>query len=555
MRRPRLRSWRHWTVRSRMVVVVVALAAIALVLTNIAAVTALRPVFYERVDDHAQQISTMAGRMDRLQANGQGGLLNRASASPAPSGSADPTPSPRPSTGGRNGERPGPDGRGVPLPGSPAFAAGAPYTVFMSYDAAGNVTTPLSTPDGFFSAGELTTAAELAAAPELGSYEELKAHDSKPFTVDSNDGAEQYRVVVTPRPGGGIAVGASRLDQADDALNVIFLMGLGFSALMVLVLGFAAHTVVRIGLKPLTNMEHAAAEIASGDLTVRVPDTDPHTEPGRLGLALNAMLARVESAVSARTASEQRLRQFLADASHELRTPLTSIRGFAELYRRGGGRSGPELDETMSRIEQEAARMGLLVEDLLLLAALDEERPMQVKPVDLLVVAADIVRDAHVRSPLRTVELAGYEPVTVLGDEHRLRQVLTNLLANAIQHTPASAKVTVRLSRRGGPDGFELPVARDPAPMVAAIGADLPVPTEAAVLEVSDTGPGVPPEHSEWIFERLYRADPHRARTHGGAGLGLSIAAAIVKAHGGRIELLTAPGAGATFRVLLPLAP
>jgi two-component system OmpR family sensor kinase len=528
-----------------MVVVVVVLAAIALLLTNIAAVAALRPILYQRVDDHVQTMSRVASSLERRPSN-----TDQPDATSTPSPDVDPSAKPDPFLrGDRDRQRPG----GRP-PGSPAFGAGAPYTVFTTYNSSGEVQLPPSTTRDL-SLVQLTDPAELAKAPKFGSYQELKAHeDTRPFTVSSNDGTESYRMVVTPRFDGGIAVAASRLDQVDDALNVIFLLGLGFSALVLLGLGFAAHTVVRIGLKPLTNMEGAAAEIAGGDLTVRVPDTDPHTEPGRLGLALNAMLARVESAVSARTASEQRLRQFLADASHELRTPLTSIRGFAELYRRGGARSGPELDETMSRIEQEAARMGLLVEDLLLLAALDEERPMQVKPVDLLVVAADTVRDAHVRSPLRTVELAGFEPVTVLGDEHRLRQVATNLLANAIQHTPATAKVTVRLFRRGT-EGFELPTRRDTAPLVAAVGAELSDDAEVAVLEVSDNGPGVPAEHSARIFERLYRVDPHRARSHGGAGLGLSIAAAIVKSHGGRIELLTAPDAGATFRVLLPLSP
>lgn len=199
--------------------------------------------------------------------------------------------------------------------------------------------------------------------------------------------------------------------------------------------------------------------------------------------------------------------------------------------------------------------MGLLVEDLLLLAALDEERPLQRGRADLLSVAADTVRDAHVRSPQRTVELAGFEPVTVPGDEHRLRQVVTNLVGNALQHTPAGTQITLRVTQRGGEpvERFELPAHGQEAPVVAAVGAQLPAELALAVIEVIDTGPGVPAEHAEHTFERLYRADPHRARSHGGAGLGLAIAAAIVKAHGGRIELATAPGAGATFRVLLPV--
>jgi two-component system OmpR family sensor kinase len=259
------------------------------------------------------------------------------------------------------------------------------------------------------------------------------------------------------------------------------------------------------------------------------------------------MLGRVEAAVAARTTSEHKLRQFLADVSHELRTPLTSIRGFAELYRRGGAPSGPQLDETMSRIEAEAARMGLLVEDLLQLAALDEGPPLRRAPVDLLEIAADTIRDAHVRNPSRKVELATFEPVTVNGDEHQLRQLAANLIGNALQHTPATARVTVRVTVSSTPHPG---TPRDAAN--AAVGT-LPTTATIAVVEVADTGPGIAPEHAEHIFERLYRAEPSRSRVHGGAGLGLAIAASIVKAHHGRIELCTRPGSGATFRILLPM--
>jgi two-component system OmpR family sensor kinase len=257
------------------------------------------------------------------------------------------------------------------------------------------------------------------------------------------------------------------------------------------------------------------------------------------------MLERIQGALSARAASEQRLRQFLADASHELRTPLTSIRGFAELYRRSGSQGGEEMTEMMSRIEQEAARMGLLVEDLLLLAALDEERPLRAQPVDLLAVAADTIRDAHVRNPTRFVALTSFEPVTVIGDDHRLRQVATNLVSNAVRHTSEYTKVEVRVAA----ETMGAPSPR----LVAAVGASLPMGTPIAVLEVADTGPGVPAEHAERIFERLYRVDSGRSRSQGGSGLGLSIVAAIVAAHGGRVELVGAPGEGARFRVLLPL--
>jgi len=256
--------------------------------------------------------------------------------------------------------------------------------------------------------------------------------------------------------------------------------------------------------------------------------------------------------VAARTASEQRLRQFVADASHELRTPLTSIRGFAELYRRGGAPAGPVLDETMTRIEAEAARMGVLVEDLLMLARLDRQRPPALRPVDLLEIAADTIRDAHARVPDRPVRLAGleddtdtFEPATVLGDEHGLRQVATNLVSNALQHTPDRARVTVRVGR--------LP-SRPPRPTTvlsgpATVRPGLPL----AVFEVTDDGPGVPAMHAARVFERLYRADSSRTRGRGGgSGLGLSIVAAIVHGHGGWVELDEPRGGGSTFRVLLP---
>jgi two-component system OmpR family sensor kinase len=280
-----------------------------------------------------------------------------------------------------------------------------------------------------------------------------------------------------------------------------------------------------------------------------------------LVLALIALAAAsvvcVEAALADRTASERRLRQFLADASHELRTPLTSIQGFAELYRRGGAPPGPALDEAMGRIEAEVSRMRLLVNDLLLLARLDEERPLDRHPVDLLAVAADAVRDAHVRVPSRFVQLAAlddnhetFEPVTVSGDEPRIRQVVNNLVANALQHTPDDCAVVVRVGSATGP-ACDPDVSTVPLP-AAAVGTRPPAGRPGAIVEVADAGPGMSTGQARHVFERLYRADPGHSRRQGGAGLGLAIVAAIVRAHGGRVELYTAVGAGARFRVLLP---
>ncbi|TMR26349.1 HAMP domain-containing histidine kinase [Nonomuraea zeae] len=343
------------------------------------------------------------------------------------------------------------------------------------------------------------------------------------YTVPGTSGAS-WRIRAAALPSGATWVFAQSLAELEQTQNSVIAIALAVSAFVLLLLGLAADSVVRLGLRPLTRMEATAGRITRGDFARRVTGPDPHTEAGRLAKAMNVMLDRLQSEIAARTDSEARMRRFLADASHELRTPLTSVRGFAELHRRGGGDTG----EMMRRIEEEAARMGVLVNDLLTLAQLDEERPLDRAPVDLLEVAADTIRDARARVPDRQVKLAGLDgrlaPVSLVADEARLRQVAANLVGNALSHTPPDAAVTVKVGEAGG----------------------------LAVLEVSDTGPGVPAEHVPRLFDRLYRVGEGRSRTGGGAGLGLAIVSAIVRAHEGRVELDTAPGRGATFRVLLP---
>jgi two-component system OmpR family sensor kinase len=390
--------------------------------------------------------------------------------------------------------------------------------------------------------------------PPFVSYAEVapRAADRQLYSVSAADGTSWRLIAVQDSGTGGVAVAGVSLSDVDETTDRLLLIDAAVSGLVLALLGAGAWYVVRFGLRPLTDMERVATDISAGSLSGRVADTDPHTEPGRLGLALNSMLTRIEAEVDARTASEQRLRQFVADASHELRTPLTSIRGFAELYRRGGARPGPALDETMSRIEAEAGRMGVLVEDLLMLARLDRQRPPALRPVDLLEIAADTVRDAYARVPSRPVRLAGleddtetFEPATVLGDEHGLRQVATNLVANALQHTPARSLVTVRVGRL--PSRPPRPASITSGPATVRPGAPL------AIFEVTDDGPGVPPLHAPRVFERLYRADTSRTRGNGGgSGLGLAIVAAIVHGHGGWVELDVPSGGGAVFRVLLP---
>ncbi|HEX2851363.1 MAG TPA: HAMP domain-containing sensor histidine kinase [Acidimicrobiales bacterium] len=337
-----------------------------------------------------------------------------------------------------------------------------------------------------------------------------------------------YRVLVAPLTlgagGSGFLVVAIPLHDVNQTLGRLLVVMLVATALVVLGLAALSWWVVRRDLRPLERIEGTAGAIAAGDLSRRVETTDPRTEVGRLGVALNAMLTRIEQAFAERQASEDRLRRFLADASHELRTPLTSIRGYAELFRRGADRRPDDLAKAMRRIEEEAERMGVMVDDLLLLARLDQGRPLEQAPVDLATLAADAVADARVADPGRPITLDASAAVHVLGDVHRLRQVASNLVANALAHTPPATPVRVS-ARAEGADG---------------------------VLEVADSGPGLSADEAAHVFERFYRGDPSRVRHTGGTGLGLAIVAAIASAHGGRAEVASTPGGGATFRVRLP---
>jgi two-component system OmpR family sensor kinase len=290
--------------------------------------------------------------------------------------------------------------------------------------------------------------------------------------------------------------------------------------------------IVRIGLRPLDRMAATSQRIATGDLSLRVQPSDPATEIGRLGAALNSMLAKIEGAFRERQASEDRLRRFTADAAHELRTPLTSVRGYAELFRRGADRRPEDLAVVMRRIEDEASRMSRLVDELLLLARLDQRRALRRENVDLSAIAAEAVDACYAADPARRIDLDAPDSVIVTGDPERLRQVFDNLLSNVRMHTPPKTGATVRV-RMTDPPGNGGP---------------------AAVAEVIDRGRGINAQAGEHVFERFYRADPGRSRERGGYGLGLSIVDAIVDAHGGRCELESKPGKGATFRLILPLS-
>jgi two-component system OmpR family sensor kinase len=406
------------------------------------------------------------------------------------------------------------DHRGDGGPGrGPAFGL-PPGTYGQARDATGRV----------LGGAPLTFGATGTTAPAIPSRLPLDRFVT--VSARPGDGA-RYRVLETAAPGGGgFTVVAVPLREVDQTLSRLLLVESLVVAAVLLVLGAAAWAIVRIGLLPLDRMGATAGAIAAGDLSQRVEPATPRSEVGRLGMALNAMLDRLEEAFAARTASENRLRRFIADASHELRTPLASIRGYAELFRMGAASEPADVAKAMRRIEDEAARMGVLVEDLLTLARLDRLVDAPHAPVDLETLVRDTVDDARVTAPDRAIALDVQGPVTVSGDADQLRQVLANLVRNALVHTPAGTPVEVCAAA----DGDEVR------------------------LEVRDHGRGLPVTDPRELFERFWRAEAGRERGKGGAGLGLAIVAGIVDAHGGRVEASDAPGGGAAFVVHLPRA-
>ncbi len=558
--------------RVKMIAAVLALVAIALMVISVAGFGFLRNYLIGQADSQLTSMSQQSGRIEFTVAQ----YLAR---------------------GGHTEVSNGPYAIGwLPAGGKLQYVLREPvgYTSPSSSGSAARLKPgPAVTPGAAWLSGE--SLATVGATSGGGRYRMLALPGQA--MPDSNGGLVNGTIVI------GLDVSASyqtlaRLTAVDLVVSGILLIGLA-------ILGVA---VIRASLRPLTDIEKTAEAIAAGDLSRRVPDLDPRTEIGRLGRSLNTMLAQVEAAFHAQASSEtaarrseERMRQFVADASHELRTPLTAIRGFAEYYRqrggvalpgpagpgqagqgqagqgqagpggRGAGRPGGELapaarngngnghgqlapadlDRIMRRVEQESSRMGILVEDMLLLARLDQQRPLENRTVDLLTLAADAVHDARVVAPDRAINLtvgAG-AALLVLGDEVRLRQVIGNLMSNALSHTPAGTPVDVSI--RSG----TLAEARPAAPPAPGDGA-VPGPAAArpaAVLEVTDHGPGISREQAEHVFERFYRTD--QARTTGGTGLGLAIVSSLVTAHDGVVWVDSAPGGGATFRIALPLAP
>jgi len=466
------------SLRTRLLVAILAVVAAGMVVAGVATYLSLRSFLLERVD---QQLREARVPVARTLARGLTGGLPF----------------------GAPGDRPAPN-----LP---------PGTYGQVLDSGGSILSTVS-----FSYGNDQPAPVLPDPLPA-----VDAAGESIFSAGSTDGATSagFRVLIQDIPSvQRVLVVAIPLSETRQTLTrlvgveVVVLLGvLG-------VLAVAAWLIIKRDLRPLETMAVTADAIAAGDLTRRVQPAEPRTEVGRLGLSLNTMLGRIEEAFAERAATEDKLRRFLADASHELRTPLTSIRGYSEVFERA--KDDPEdLELAMRRIEEESRRMGIMVEELLVLARLGEGREPERAPVDLARVVSDAVNDARAAAPEREITLGSVDTLDVLGDDHQLRQVVANLLGNALRHTPDEARIGVRLTAGDG----------------------------HASLAVTDDGPGLAPDIAAKVFEPFYRADDSRARETGGAGLGLAIVAAIVEAHDGEVRLQTAPGAGATFTVTLPL--
>lgn len=345
------------------------------------------------------------------------------------------------------------------------------------------------------------------------------------YTVTSERGDVSFRVLAATNPS-GTQVTAIPIDDVEDTLATLVRVELVAGTAMLAVLALVTWWVIRLGIRPINDMAHTAQEIADGDLTVRVPEAAPGTESGELAVALNRMLERIEDALARRERAEQRLLTFVSDASHELRTPITTIRGYAELYRAGGMASKAALDDAMRRTELEAARMGRLVEDMLTLAKLDQKRPLEIETIDIRELARDAARDAAVVAPDRPITLdEPDEPLVVEIDEDRVRQVLANVMSNALVHTAPEVPVHVTTQ----------------------------LVDDAAVIEVADEGQGIPQDMVDQVTDRFFRVDPSRSRHSGGSGLGLAIAADTIAAHGGTISVASELDRGTTVRITLPV--
>ena len=504
------------SLRLRLLVAVGLISIVALVVADFATYSALRNSLYNQVDQelaaHKPGVPVYTGtNVLACQSPHNGRILNPFAGN---SGNSGPAPGP---PGGPDGDNVGPN------------VSGIYYSALVS--STGSVVNGLECPAYIGSH---------AYKPDLPS--QFSGFTTEPdgtqvvyFTTSSSTpGGPDFRVRVVKSPGSNVlAINAQPLTDQDSTLHTLFLTELAVTAGAIVLATFGGWWLVRLGLRPLKEVEATADAIAAGNLDQRVPGADEPTEVGRLARALNVMLERIQNAFDARVRSESRLkqneqhlRQFVADASHELRTPIAAVSAYAELFERGASTRSEDLPRIAAGIRTETARMDRLVSDLLTLARLDEGVPMKREPVELVALVAEGVRTATAVGPEWPVQFWAPHPVEVTGDKDRLRQVIDNLLANVRAHTPEGTTTTVRVDQIG----------------------------DQAEIEVRDTGPGMPCDEANRIFERFYRSDPARSRQRGGSGIGLSIVAAIVGAHGGTVSASSAPGQGMAVTVRIPNA-
>ncbi len=489
-----------WSLRNRLIVGVVVLSALGFIASDVAARSALHSYLINQVD--AQLASVAGGSTLRLDRAGIAPDENSSMVMEPQSTDGNTTTSPKKSSGTATMQ---------PLRQVPTAMS------VTLLNPSGKVIGVIG--------GDLNTQAITNFIGGLTPAEVLK-HKNQPFTLDV-PGAD-FRVLARVLPSAlGSVVVAQSLENIDQTLHRLEFLFIIIGLIALLLIALASRKVISIGLKPLEAVETTAESIAAGDLSARLPEAKPDTEVGRLVESLNQMLARIEESFAARSASENRLRRFVADASHELRTPLTAIRGFAELHRQGAVKGEDQTKELIGRIEKESVRMGSLVEDLLLLARLDQARDLKKEPVNLVDAVNDAVASARAAGPDHLISVTvPDEDFYVLGDPDRIHQVVANLLANARTHTEPGTPIRVIVSHS----------------------------TEGSTVSVADEGPGLSAEDQERIFERFFRADPSRARSNEeGSGLGLSIVDAVMRAHGGKVSVTSTVGEGATFTLFFPL--
>ncbi|MCX6431191.1 MAG: HAMP domain-containing sensor histidine kinase [Actinobacteria bacterium] len=487
-----------WSLRNRLTVGVVLLSALGFIASDIAARTSLHNFLVNQVDG---QLTSVAGGSELR--------LDRAGISPDQTAGT-------PSENDESGESPSAAAK-TQSPLRPLRQVPTTMSVTL-LDATGNIVGVVG--------GDLNSQAVSRYIQGFTPAVVLK-HKSLPFTIDAQ--GTEFRVLARLLPSAvGSVVVAQSLDNVDQTVHRLQLLFIFIGLIALLLIGLASRKVIDIGLRPLEAVETTAESIAAGDLSARLPEANPDTEVGRLVSSLNQMLARIEESFAARTESESRLRRFVADASHELRTPLTAIRGFAELHRQGAVQGEVETKELVSRIEKESVRMGSLVEDLLLLARLDQAREIPSVPVDLGASVDDAVVSARAAGPNHPISYEKpLDDIYVLGDPDRIHQVVANLLANARTHTPNGTPIRVVIANSD----------------------------DGATVSVSDKGPGLSEGDQERIFERFFRADPSRTRSKDeGSGLGLSIVDAVMRAHGGRVSVTSKEGEGATFTLFFPIS-